>query len=97
MPIMQAAFSLMPINRRAPYVAMLTWSSWLAEVGMLSTLLGKALHLFSLTSAAAVTWASIKPELTPGLFTKNAGKPLKCGSTKSAVRRSDKEIGRAHV
>ena len=37
---------------------MLTWSSWLAEVGMLSTLAGWASCLFSLVSAAAVTWGT---------------------------------------
>ena len=41
---------------------MLTWSSWLAEVGSESTLPGKAIALFSLASAAAVTWAIMKPE-----------------------------------
>ena len=42
-----------------------TWSSWLAEVGRLSTLAGWASALFSLASAAAVTCAIMKPELTP--------------------------------
>ena len=36
---------------------MLTWSSWLAEVGKLSTLAGWASDLFSLARDAAVTWA----------------------------------------
>lgn len=36
---------------------MLTWSSWLAEVGRLSTLAGCASDLFSLASDAAVTCA----------------------------------------
>ena len=69
---------------------MLTWSSWFAEVGKLSTLAGCASDLFSDASAAAVTWAIIKPELTPGLSTKNAGKPDKFASINKATRRSDK-------
>ena len=45
---------------------MLTWSSWLAEVGRLSTLAGCASDLFSDASAAAVTCAIMKPEFRPG-------------------------------
>ena len=55
---------------------MLTWSSWLAEVGRESTLAGWARLLFSLASAAAVTWAIMKPELSPGSATRKAGRPL---------------------
>ena len=44
---------------------MLTWSSWLADVGRLSTEAGCASDLFSEASAAAVTCAIMKPELSP--------------------------------
>jgi len=40
---------------------MLTWSSWLPEVGIESTLAGEASSLFSDTSAAAVYWRSMSP------------------------------------
>ncbi len=43
--------------------AMETWSSWLAEVGMESTLAGRPSACFSETSAAAVTCGIMKPEL----------------------------------
>ena len=55
MPTTPAAFSIIALKRRAACVAMLTWSSWLAEVGMESTLQGAAIALFSETRAAAVT------------------------------------------
>ena len=90
MPTTPAAFSTMAPKRRAACVAMLTWSSWLAEVGMESTLHGEAMALFSATSAAAVTCAIMKPEFNPLFSTKNAGKPLIFGSTSTAVRRSDR-------
>src|ERR1700730_4800046 len=59
---MLSAFAAMAGSRRAPWVAMLTWSSWFAEVGMLSTLAGWHSMRFSATSAAAVTCATMKPE-----------------------------------
>ena len=74
MPKIAAVLCAMSSKRRAANVAMLTWSSWLAEVGKLSTLAGCAMDLFSDAKAAAVTWAIIKPEFTPASFTKNAGK-----------------------
>ena len=40
----------------AAVVPMLTWSSWLAEEGMLSTLAGWAWTLFSDTMEAAAYW-----------------------------------------
>jgi hypothetical protein len=40
MPITAVAFSTIDSNRRAPWAAMETWSSWFAEVGMESTLAG---------------------------------------------------------
>ena len=68
-----------------------TWSSWLAEVGMLSTEFGKAKALFSLQSAAAVTCAIMKPEFTPPFFTKNGGNCDMCLSIIIEMRRSDME------
>jgi hypothetical protein len=58
---------------------------------MLSTLAGKARLLFSDTSAAAVTCAIMKPELTPLSCTRKGGRPLIFGSTSTAVRRSEIE------
>src|SRR5215469_1644740 len=55
---------------------------------MLSMLAGWQSMRFSATSAAAVTWASMKPELTPLSGVRNAGSPLIFGSTSSAMRRS---------
>ena len=49
------------VSRRAANVAMLTWSSWFAEVGSESTDAGCASDLFSDASAAAVTCAIMKP------------------------------------
>jgi hypothetical protein len=46
---------------RAAIGAIETWSSWPAEVGIESTLAGKARLLFSLTKAAAVTCGIISP------------------------------------
>ena len=66
-----------------------TWSSWLADVGKLSTLDGCANALFSLANAAAVTCAIIKPEFTPPLLTKNGGNWDMCVSINIAIRRSD--------
>src|SRR5471030_2152948 len=40
-------------------------------------------------SAAAVTWAIMKPELTPGSPTRNGGRPDKVASISSAMRRSE--------
>ena len=78
-------------SRRAPWVAMLTWSSWLAEVGMLSTLAGWASPLFSEVSAAAVMPAIMKPLFSPLSWTRNAGSRLRWGSTSRAVRRSESD------
>ncbi|MOA70115.1 hypothetical protein D3C78_1987560 [compost metagenome] len=47
--------------------------------------------MFSEASAAEVTWAIMKPELTPPLLTKNAGRPDMRESISSAMRRSDSE------
>ena len=47
-----------------------------------------ASDLFSDASAAAVTCAIMKPELTPARATRNGGRPLIFGSISSAMRRS---------
>ena len=57
----------------------------------MSTLAGKARLLFSQTSAAAVTCAIIKPELTPLSSVRKGGRPLILGSTSTALRRSEIE------
>ncbi len=68
---------------------MLTWSSWLAEVGRLSTLAGCASDLFSEASAAAVTCAIMKPELSPPCRRGMAAAALRLASISSAMRRSE--------
>ena len=65
--MMDRQLSAISSRRRAPCAAIETWSSWLAEVGIESTLAGWARCLFSATSAAAVTCGIMKPELSPGL------------------------------
>ncbi|MCY1465607.1 hypothetical protein D9M71_837750 [compost metagenome] len=47
--------------------------------------------MLSLASAAAVTWAIMKPELTPPLATRNGGSCDMCMSIISEMRRSDSE------
>ena len=66
-----------------------TWSSWLAEVGRLVTLLGWARHWFSAARAAAVTWAIMKPELTPLSSIRKAGRRDSPVSSSKAMRRSE--------
>ncbi|MNL21466.1 hypothetical protein D3C87_1427580 [compost metagenome] len=79
-------------HRRLPAAgAMDTWSSWLAEVGRLSTECGWDNALFSLASAAAVTWAIMKPEFTPPLATRNGGSCDMCLSIINEMRRSLRE------
>ncbi len=58
---------------------------------MVSTLAGWANTLFSVASAAAVYWASIKPELSPPCLVKKAGSTwaLLASSVKRIVRRSE--------
>ena len=85
MPAVLAAISP---SRRAANVAIETWSSWLAEVGRLSTEAGCARLLFSLASAAAVTCAIMKPEFSPPFSTRNGGSFDKLESINSAMRRS---------
>ena len=62
---------------RAEMVPMLTWSSVLAEDGIVSTLAGCASTLFSLTSAAEVYCTSMKPELIPPSRVRKAGSRLR--------------------
>ncbi len=88
---MPRVFSAMSARRRPAKVAMETWSSWLAEVGRLSTEAGWARVLFSEASAAEVTWAIIKPEFTPPLLTRKGGRPDMRESMSRAMRRSDRE------
>src|SRR5260370_10106294 len=52
-----------------------TWSSRLAEEGMESTDAGWQRIRDSATSAAEVTWAIMKPELSPGFFARKGGNP----------------------
>ena len=56
-----------------------TWSSRPADEGIESTLAGWHRILFSLTSAAAVTWASMKPECSPLETARNGGSPDRDG------------------
>ena len=57
-------------------------------VGRLSTLAGWASDLFSLASAAAVTWAIMKPLLSPGSAERNGGRRETPASISIAMRRS---------
>ena len=59
------------------------------QVGMESTEAGWAKTLFSETSAAAVYWLIIYPELRPLSATKKGGSPLKAGLTSRSIRRSE--------
>jgi hypothetical protein len=66
-----------------------TWSSCIAEEGMVSTLAGTASRLSSLTIPAAVYWAIMCPESSPGASARNAGSPLlRATSRNRSVRRS---------
>ena len=58
---------------------MLTWSSLLAEVGIVSTLAGCASVLSSDASAAAVTCAIMKPDWSPPCRVRKGGSPLSAG------------------
>ena len=59
----------------AAVIAIGTTSSLLPSVGIVSTLAGCARTLHSLASAAAVTWAIMKPEFTPASLDRNGGRP----------------------
>src|SRR6202041_2834645 len=71
-----------------------TWSSCLPEVGMVSTLAGWASTLFSLTSDAAVYWASMKPELVPAAGARNGGRPRGPGTAAGRGRTRGPASGR---
>ena len=85
--------STFPTTSRALSAAnapMLTKSSLLAEVGMLSTQAGWARVLFSETRAAAVTWAIMRPLLSPPCSVRNAGRWSEVlGSIMHSTRRSE--------
>ncbi len=69
-----------------------TWSSCIAEDGMESTEAGAASRFSSLTSAACVYWAIIRPESTPGSPARKAGRPCeRFLSSRRSVRRSAME------
>ena len=56
---------------------------------MLSVLAGTASRRQSATRAAALYWASISPESTPGSAARNAGSPWeRAGSRWRSIRRS---------
>jgi hypothetical protein len=57
-------------------------------VGIVSTEAGCAKVLSSEVSAAAVTCAIIRPELSPDSRMRNAGSPLSCAESSRSVRRS---------
>src|SRR5438477_1698599 len=66
-----------------------TWSSCIPDVGTESTLAGAASRRFSATSAAAVYWATMRPEFTPGSSARKGGRPCeRCGSRSRSTRRS---------
>ena len=70
---------------------MLTWSSTLAEVGMVSALAGWARTLFSVARAAAVYWTIMKPEFSPPCWVRKAGSTwaLLASSVRRMIRRSE--------
>lgn len=75
-------------GRRAPWQAVDTWSSWLAEVGIESTEAGCDICLFPAVRAADVTSAIMKPGFSPGFGVRKTGRPqLIAGSTSMATRR----------
>ena len=88
MPMIWPRLSFISRRRRAAWQDIETWSSWSAEVGVLSIERGLASALFSLISAAEVTSAIMKPELSPGAGERKAGRwKLRLGSTSRAMRR----------
>ena len=91
MAMMRARLAFIGPRRRAPWVAIDTWSSWLAEVGAESTEAGCDICLFSLISAAAVHCGIMKPELRPGLRMRKGGSSEIVESISAAMRRSDSE------
>ena len=66
-----------------------TWSSCIAEVGIVSALAGTASRRHSATRAAAVYWAIIRPLSTPGSWARNGGRPwLRAASRNRSPPRS---------
>ncbi|CAM5716769.1 hypothetical protein SALBM217S_01462 [Streptomyces griseoloalbus] len=77
---------------RAADQPMDTWSSCIAEDGMESADAGTASRFSSLTRAACVYWAIIRPESTPASSARNGGSPwLRFLSSSRSVRRSAME------
>src|SRR5262249_15106893 len=72
----------------AAVIPMLTWSSRPAEEGMESTEAGWLSPRDSATRAAEVTWAIMKPELSPEFRARKGGSPLRAGFTSCSTRRS---------
>src|SRR5690606_30819274 len=83
-----AALSTTSRSLRAACAPIETWSSWFALVGMVSTEAGWASTLFSLTNAAAVYWATIRPEFRPPSRVRKAGRPESAGFTSCSTLRS---------
>jgi hypothetical protein len=77
------------LSFKAEFIPIDTWSSLLAEVGMLSTDAGCARILFSDTRAAAVTCNIIYPDERPGLRDRKGGRPLRSGLTSRSNRLSE--------
>src|SRR5699024_8231009 len=74
----------------AALVPILTWSSWLADDGIESTLAGRASVLFSETSEAALYCIIIAPDSRPGLGLKNDGNAsFNWGLTRRSILLSD--------
>ena len=74
---------------RAAIDPMELWSSWLALVGIESTLAGCESTLFSDTILAAVYCAIIRPEFSPPSFARKRGSPLSVPFTRRSVLRSE--------
>ncbi len=69
-----------------------TWSSCMAEEGIESAEAGTASRFISLTRAACVYWAIIRPESTPASSARNGGRPCeRFLSSSRSVRRSAME------
>ena len=62
-----------------------TWSSCIAEDGIESTLAGTASRLSSLTIPAAVYWAIMWPESTPGVVGEERRQPVAAGGVEEPV------------
>ena len=85
----RSRFSTIAASLRAAIGDIETWSSLAADVGIESTEAGCASALHSETSAAAVTWAIMRPEWRPPSFTRKAGRSESAGLTSFSIRRSE--------